>query len=806
MPTNQSTDLTSSQAQENFAKYGPNILSPAQEIRFWAIAREEVTEPMILLLLVVGIFYSIWGKLEDAITIFIVILLLVLAEVWNEYRAKKAIASLTKIAAPKTKVIRDKNPAEILTELVVPGDILILSVGTKIAGDAKIIEAYSLQTDESALSGESLPIDKQINSEIFAGTLIVAGEGLAQVEATGSQTKFGKIAVLAKTIKEPKTTLQLAMKDLSLKLVWLALFFSVGIPLLGLLRGNDLRLMFLTGLSLAFATIPEELPIIITMVLGLGAYQLSRKNFLVKKIRAAESLGNATVILTDKTGTITENKLAIAKIFPQNQEPSVLKAALANITQITASTIDMTILNAAQNLKIEPPAGKIIAERNFDNNSKSKAKLREIDHSLKLVVSGAPEEIFAACQGNLEPFKLELERETALGRRVIAVAEKTISAAAQNLPLEKLEQDLNLVGLISLEDPARPGVKETILQAQKAGIRTIMVTGDHPGTSQYIANQVGIPAKLVLTGPELDQLSDQELEAKVKSVSVFSRATPEHKYRLLKALQANAEIVAVTGDGVNDTLALKGADIGIAMGLRGTDAAKEAADIVLADDNYITLTSGIFEGRKFFDNLSKGVKYYLSVKIALVLVFLLPILLGIPFPFAPIQIIILELFMDLAASAGFVAEPAEKNIYTRPPRNPHEKFLNSKFLTSLALSGLSLFAAVSGSYLIALALNIPLAISQAMAFIAWLFGHLFLAFVSRSDTETLFSRKPFSNRLMNYWALATFAFALILLLIPQIAGDFKFTEITASQFFLVLIIAIVAIFWREIFKMQPHKT
>jgi len=792
--------LTAEQAQNLLEKFGPNQISPRQEIKFWAIVKEEVTEPMILLLLVVGFFYSLWGKLEDALTILVVIFLLVLAEVWNEYRAKKAITALSKISAVKTKVIRGNKITEINSEEIVPGDVLVLAIGTIIAADAKIIQSYSLQADESSLTGEALPVEKNIDDQIFANTLIVSGEGLAQVTVTGKATKFGQIAALAKTIKEPKTTLQLAMKDLSKKLVWLALFFSITIPLLGILRGLDLKQMILTGLSLAFATIPEELPIIITMVLGLGAYQLSKKNFLVKKIKAAESLGNATIILTDKTGTITANKLKVISIFPKADENEIFKSAFAAITKIALNPIDQTILDYANNLQLEKSNSKIMRERGFGNGRKSKSIIRQIDNSWQIFSSGAPEEIFKMCSGDKAAWEQELAIETAKGRRVIAVAQKIIANEEKNADFNQLEKNLNFVGLISLEDSPRSGVKETIEQAKKAGIRTVIVSGDHPQTVAYIAKQVGIPADKIMTGPEIDNLSMTELQDKVKEISVFARTTPEHKYKLLKALQANGEIVAVTGDGVNDTLALKGADIGIAMGIKGTDAAKEAADIVLADDNYVTLAAGIFAGRQFFDNLSKGVKYYLSVKLALILVFILPIILNVPLPFAPIQIIVLELFMDLAASAGFVAEPAEKNIYMRPPRNPKEKFINAKFLKNLSLAGFSLFLAVTATYLLALDLKLPLVQAQTMAFLAWLIGHIFLAFISRSDTETLISLKPFSNKLMNFWALATFAFLFILMLIPQLGSYFKLATISASLFLIPLCIAIIAIFWRELFK------
>ena len=790
--------LTSDEAREKLLKFGPNKIFQASKVSFWGIAKHEVTEPMILLLLVVGFFYSLWGEFGDAITIFVVIFLLVLSEVYNEYRAKKAIASLEKIASPKTKVLRDGQINEINSEEVVPDDILILTPGTKIAADAKILQSIGLQVDESALTGESFPQDKSTKNPIYAGTVITSGEGQAVVLATGKNTKIGQTAAALKDIKPPKTALQLAMKSLAGKLVYLAAFFSILIPLIGILRGQDLRTMVLTGLSLSFATIPEELPIVITMVLGLGAYTLSKSNFLVKKIKAAEILGNATVIVTDKTGTITENQMKIVSLYPNN-EKEILKTAYLAVSQYSLSPMDEEIKNKAAELKIGEQMPELVRQRNLGNGRKSKSVIRKNGEEYELFISGAPEEIFTMCRDIGDDINKKLAAETAKGRRVIAVAYKKINPAQKDFDFVKLEKELNFVGLISFEDPPRDGVKQTISQAAKAGIRTVMVTGDHPLTASFIAKQVGILTNdKVLTGQDLDNLSDEQLQDTVKSVSVFARTTPEHKYRLVQALQKNGEVVAVTGDGINDALALKGADIGIAMGIRGTDVAKEAAEVVLADDNYITITKGIFEGRKFFDNLQKGIKYYLSVKVALILIFLLPVLLGIPLPFAPIQIILLELFMDLAASAGFVAEPKEKNIFVRPPRNPKEDIINDSVIKDILTKGTVLFVAVTSVYLYARSQNLSLLETQTFAFAAWIFGHIVLAFISRSDRESIFSQGIFTNRVINLWALAAIAFLILGIYLPFLSDQFNLvaidlTRLTSIAIFTLLVVGLLEI-------------
>jgi Ca2+-transporting ATPase len=798
--------LSSGEAREKLLKSGPNRIFKATEISFFGIARHEVTEPMILLLLVVGFFYSIWGKLEDAFTIFIVIALLVFAEVYNEFRAKKAIASLEKIAAPRTKVMRDGKLTEIDSENVVPDDLLILTSGTKVAADAKIQKSTGLQFDESALTGESFPREKEIGDEIYAGTIVLSGEGSAVVFSTGKSTKLGEIAAASKVIKPPKTPLQLAMKSLAGKLVFVALFFSIIIPLIGILRGQDMKTMILTGLSLSFATIPEELPIIITMVLGLGAYTLSKNNFLVKRIKAAETLGNATVIVTDKTGTITENKMTIAAFYPPEKGKEIMEIALGSITEYSLSPLEQEIKNKAGELKMDATKLKVVRQRNLGNGRKTKAVIRENEPGYELFSSGAPEEIFGVCFNISKNIKTALSNETEKGRRVIAIAYKKLAPYEQSLDFNEIEKQMNFAGLISFEDPPREGIKETIALAMMAGIRTIMVTGDHPSTAVFIAREVGIlTGNKVLTGLELDNLTDEELENTVKEFSVFARATPEHKYRIVKALQKNGEVVAVTGDGINDALALKGADIGIAMGIRGTDVAKEAAEVVVADDNYITIAEGIFEGRKFFDNLQKGIKYYLSVKVALVLIFLIPVLLGTPMPFAPIQIILLELFMDLAASAGFVVEAKEKNIYSRPPRNPRENIFNETVIKDFITKGVVLFAAVMSVYFYARSQNLSLRETQTYAFSAWIFGHIFLAYISRSDKESIFSLGIFANKIINLWAVTAVTFLVLGIYIPFLNDRFNLAAIDLIQLILIALVMVFIIGLLEVKKIFSNQ-
>ena len=797
--------LSDEVAAQRLQQSGPNRVAKAYEVTFLSIAKEELTEPMILLLLAVGVAYTIVGEFQDALTLYAIIITLVLVEIGTEYRAKKAIASLATIAAPETKVIRNGRITGIPTAGVVPGDLLVLVPGTRIAADGCLVSSVSLRVDESSLTGESFPVEKEEGGEVSSGTLVLAGEGLLEAVTTGGKTRIGEIAAQAQMIRPPKTALQLAMKSLSKTLAFVAIFFSVAIPLAGYLQGQPLEESILTGLALAFATIPEELPIIITMTLGLSAYVLSKENFLIKRLRAAETLGNTTVILTDKTGTITESRMRVVAVHPEGSEAAVISAARSAMTGLSLSITDQAVIERAGALGIPPASTLILREESFGPGRNTRMVVREQAGGAVLYVTGAPEEIIAGADPAGTSLAKALEVETATGRRVIAVAHRALAPEEIGAPADSLGRRLVPDGLIAIEDPPRQGVQETIARMARAGVRTIMVTGDHPRTAAAIAGEVGIPAGNVVDGRELDTLSDTELRNTVQAVSVFARTTPQHKHRLTVALQEQGEVVAVTGDGVNDTLALKGADIGIAMGLKGTDAAKEAADIVLADDNFVTVGRGIFEGRRIFDNLSKGVRYYLSVKVALVAVFAAALVLGLPFPFSPIQIILLELFMDLGASASFVAEPPEPSIDRRPPRDPRTPFLDRTMVSWIGAGGLALLVAVFVPYWYILSRGEPVAIAQTAAFSAWLIGHVLLAFVSRSSTDPLHRVGFFSNRVMLLWGAGATLFLALALALPAFGDRLGLAGIGSGWLGLVIMTAVICMALYELVKVWGER-
>ncbi|HAF61192.1 MAG TPA: ATPase [Anaerolineaceae bacterium] len=840
--SNPTQGLAQEDALERQAQVGPNTLSEEKKASFWKEFFEELREPMVLMLLVTGVLYIIWGELAEAITIFVIILTLNTVEVLNEMRSKKAIASLRKLAEPLAAVRRAGNYLEIPVDQVVPGDLILLQVGCRVPADARLVESVGLSVDESALTGESLPVQKDARvvlaedaplaeryNMVFSSTLVTRGKGTALVVGTGMATEIGRIAGLARLVKEPRTPLQQMMSELSKTLVWFALGFSVLVPLIGIFIAHQPpQKMLLTGLSLAFATIPEELPIIITMVLALGAFRLSKNNAIAKRLNAVESLGSVTVIATDKTGTLTENRMEVARIEPPQMESRLLKIgilcndALERDSDFVGDPIDTALLRAARSAGMDPQVVRqsvdMQMELSFDNDRKRMSILYQVDGQLRVAVKGAPEAVLAQCSSELTDKGIktalaEARKNYVLaqvvgmaesGLRVIALAERDGLHAASMM--DELESDLTFVGLIGFADPPRAEVPAAMQQCQHAGIRTIMITGDHPATARMIAQQIGLDGNSdVITGRELDGMDEVVLREKVKKTSIFARTTPEHKLRIVQALQKNGERVAVTGDGINDAPALAAADIGVAMGETGTDAAREAGDIVLADDNFTTIVSAVREGRLIYENLKKGVRYYLACKLALVLITLLPTLLLVPVPFAPVQIILMELFMDLMAAASFVFEKAEADLLDQRPRDPQAKFMDRSMVSGILSSALGLFIAITFIYLYTWYGTYNEVTSQTVAFYAWLIGHVLLAFNMRSERQPIMQLGLGNNRLMVGWAAGVAIFLLGVSLIPGAQQLMKVTTLTKSQWGMILGATFIGTFWAELKKMLTYR-
>lgn len=847
--TDPTRGLSNAEAARRLARYGRNEVTPEEKEHWWKEIAEALTEPLVLLLITVGVLYAIFGRLEDAITIFVVITAVAAVETVTEARAKRAITALSTLAAPEATVIRGGELWRGPTWKLVPGDLVVLDAGSRVPADLRLVSTAALRMDESSLTGESVSVEKRADVTLPAetalgdrvnlaltGTTVVAGQGLGVVVATAGETELGRIAALARSAPDPKTPLQQHLRALAGWLLWLAIGLSVLVPVLSIvLSGRPWREALLEGLTLAFATIPEELPILITVVLGMGAYRLAKEHAITKRLQAAETLGSVSVIGTDKTGTLTENRMHVAEIFADDARRPLVQAGgdtvqrLLNIGALaTGATVsdgadgtkrflgdptDTALLEAAQEDGLLDVRDRVhvLAELPFDDARQRIAAVYEAHGEQWLVVKGAPERVLdrsTRVRHGDAALSLDAPRRSAIARaaddmaasglRVIAFAERRVPPEVDLTTA--LESDLTFVGLAGLEDPPRPEVPSAISALRAAGVRVLMMTGDHPATARAIAARVGIDAGRVVTGPEVERTTPEALRAVVRDASVFARIAPEHKLRVVAALQANGETVAVTGDGVNDAPALRQAAIGIAMGQRGTDVAREAADLVLSDDNFATVVSAVRGGRVLFENLRKAVRYYLAAKVALITASLVAVLAGLPLPFAPVQIIVLELFMDLGASTTFVAEPPEGEVMARPPRDPRRPFMDRSMVLGILGGGLSLAAAVLVAYLWGIRHGLGTDVARTAAFAAWLVGHIVLALHMRSEREPLVARGLRLTRPFVIWAVAAVGLAVIGPLVPFLSRRLYLTPLPRAAWVVVVLAAFVLPSWWEIAK------
>ncbi|SFO13110.1 Ca2+-transporting ATPase [Pseudonocardia ammonioxydans] len=806
------TDLTrglgAAEAADRLARHGPNRRVAPRRVTFGHVLADEITEPMMLLLVAVAVLYGVWGRPSDTVAIVVIIAAVVLVEVFAEFRAKSVIAALGRLTAPTAPVLRDGRVTSVPVEEIVPGDVVPLAAGARVPADVRLTETWGLRVDEAALTGEPVAAPKDAGRVLdadtglgdrdnlaFAGTTVMAGRGHGVVVATGTATELGRITGLVLAAKPPRTALQQAMRELSAALATLAIGFSVLVPLIGVLTGQPWREMVLTGLTLAFATIPEELPIIISLVLGLGAYRLSRRRGLVRRLRAAETLGTVTVLATDKTGTLTENRMAVARTVPVGVGADELIALGATCTEAVAEPgggwsgdpTDVAFLVAARERGLVLP-GEPVQRFAFDPVRESMTVV--IADGL-VITTGSPESVLGRCRDADRPLLDRAERMAGQGLRVIAVATRRASGVPETA--DEAERDLVPAGLVGLTDPPRDGAAQAVAAVQRAGIRVLMVTGDHPASARALAARVGIGGADLLTGRELDRLDDDALATAVARTSLFARVTPENKLRLVEALQARGEVVAVTGDGVNDAPALARADVGVAMGASGTDVAREAADLVLADDDVSTLTRALREGRTLHDNLRKGVRYYLACKVGLVATAVTGVVAGPAIPFAPIHIVVLEMFMDIAGSATFAAEPAERDAMDRRPRDPAARFLDRPLVADLVAGGASLLVAVGGLYLVTG--------SQTVAFLGWLSGYLALAWVMRTERTPLLRAGLLSNRFLPVWTVVTALAAVAIMTVPVLREVLRLEPLTGPQWAATVLVPVVAVSWIEVRKL-----
>jgi Ca2+-transporting ATPase len=758
--------LSATQAARRLGEVGPNSPEEGRRESLLEELLESLREPLQLLLIVVGVLSAIWGELRDAIAIFAIIGAVASIETATEWRARKALDALRSLTAPRARAFRDGQLQQIPARELVPGDVVALESGDVVPADCRVIDSSGLGIDESALTGEPQAAPKGAgpvasdaplaarSSTAFSGTAVVDGEGRAVVVATGSATELGRLGRMVAEEREPVTPLQKTMGEFARVVLVIAISASVLVPLVGVLRGQPLRLMVLAGLTLAFATIPEELPILVTVLLAVGGRRLARRGALLRRLRAGETLGALTVVVTDKTGTLTENRLRLAQLSGARRDVLEVAVGCQSLRsrggELAGEPLEVALARAAsqEGVGLE---GAPIATFPFDPDRRRMSRVLRAADGVWVLAKGAPEAILEVCRlggGERGRIRAVVDRLADKGLRVIAFARGRPDAAPETA--QEAERELGFVGLAAFDDPLRDGVPEAVKALRGAGVATIVVSGDHPRTAAAVAGRAGLDGTAVLLGGSpLGALDDPALRGRLRDGAVVARATPADKLRVVRVLQARGELVGVTGDGINDAPALAAANVGVAMGQRGTDLAREAADLVLTDDAYPTIAVAVEGGRTIASQLRRAVAFYLGAKVALVAAVALPLALGLSAPFRPVHIVLLELFMDLGASVAFVSEPAAPGAMARPPRDPAARFLDRVEVSAILITALALFAGVATSYFaVRGAYGTAAGIAAAVA--AWLVGHAVVAWALRARPGQPSSANP----AFPAWALA----------------------------------------------------
>ena len=812
------TGLSTHQAQRRLAEHGPNAIPEQRRRSLLAMLLGQFEDFMILVLLAAALVSGFIGEPQDTIAILVIVVLNAVIGAVQEYRAERAVAALRELAAPEAQVLRDGEAVRLPAAALVPGDVVLLEAGNVVPADLRLLEMEELQADESALTGESHAVEKQSarldTAELIPGdrsncafksSLITRGRGRGVVIATGLETEIGQIAALLRSAASVKTPLQVRLARFGRYLALAVLAICLVVFIAGLLQGQPLLLMFLTAVSLAVAAIPEALPAVVTISLALGARKLSRHNALVRNLPAVETLGSVTYICADKTGTLTQNRMT-AELFVAGGERrqalsgvdaagpwQELGRALAlnnDITEVdgkpAGEPTELALFTAALDAGVSKAAVEQqlprLAEIPFDSERKQMTTLHQTAAGVVAYTKGAPEQVLGQCTTvllaagaqTLEPAAVLAVAEQLAGEgyRVLAVARRAFSALPETPAPATVEQGLTLLGLVALIDPPRTEAPQAVADCLSAGITPVMITGDHPGTAAAIARRLGIAAgdSSVLTGEQLAQLSDDELARRVESLRVYARVSPQQKLRIVKALQVNGEFVAMTGDGVNDAPALKRAGIGVAMGQKGTDVAREAADMVLLDDDFATIVRAVRAGRRIFDNIRKFIKDTMSSNSGEIWTLFLAPFLGLPIPLLPIHILWINLVTDGLPGLAFSAEPAEPGVMRRPPRPPDESIFAHGMWQHIVWVGLF----VGGISIASQAWAISRAAEywQTVVFTVLTVSQLFHSLAVRSETESLFSMGLTSNLPMLGAVLLTMLLQLLVIYVPALNDVF----------------------------------
>ncbi len=832
--------LSSLAAEQKLLQTGPNELQESKKKSIALMLLAQFKDVMILILLAAAIIAGIVGDFTDSIVILIIVLLNAFLGFFQEYRAEKAMQALKQMAITQARVLRDGNITDLPATALVPGDVVLLEAGNAVPADLRIIESKNLKIEEAALTGESHAVDKTIETLeaddlsigdkknlAFKGTFVTYGRGTGVIIATGMQTELGRIAKMLQE-DETLTPLQQRMASFGKKLSLMVLFLCILFFIAGWLRGEDVTKMVLTSISLAVAAIPEALPAVITISLALAARRMIRFNSLIRKLPAVETLGSVTFICTDKTGTLTKNKMYMEEVFVNNHlcernklstirqegEVNLLLHALAlnnnavedSEKNLKGDSTEIALMEVAREQNIQPDTWKRVAEIAFDSGRKLMTTFHEHENKIISFTKGAPDIILHRCLNvNVPILQKEVDNMAGKGQRVLGFAYRYWDELPETPDSEIHESGLQFLGLVSIIDPPREEVADAVAQCKKAGIVPVMITGDHPLTAKAIAQRIGIinsEKDLVITGQELSALDDDAFLNKAEKIKVYARVSPEQKLLIVKTLQLKGHYVAMTGDGVNDAPSLKRANIGIAMGITGTDVSKEAAHMILLDDNFSTIVKAVREGRRIYDNILKFIKYMMTTNSGELWTLLLGPIIGLPVALLPIHILWINLVSDGLPAIALSYEKAEKDIMTRSPRPPQQSvFANGRglhmiwvgmFMAGIALS-LQGWAINHGLHWQTIVFNV-LCLSQL--------GHVMAI---RSERQSLFSIGIFSNKPLIGAVLLALLLQLAITYIPFLQPIFKTETLTLNEFILVGAASSLVFFAVEIEKIISRK-
>lgn len=836
--------LSENEVKEKLSKEGYNELPSSKRKNIFTIIFEVMKEPMFLLLVACGVLYCILGDLQEALMLLGFVGVIIGITVYQEGKTEKALDALKDLSSPRALVIREGERRRIAGREVVTGDYIVLSEGDRVPADSVLIWGMNLSVDESLLTGESIAVNKSPSDEnigmerpggdnspfIFSGTLIVSGQGVAVVKKTGRETEIGKIGKALQSVEEGKTLLQKETGALVKTLFIVAIVICIIVIGVYGFTKNDWLNAVLSGITLAMAMLPEEFPVVLTVFLALGAWRMSKKNVLTRKVAAVETLGAATVLCVDKTGTLTQNKMSIQSLYANNEFFDVSKNRSDGLPENFHSLVEYGIL-ASKKDPFDPmeKALKSLGETKLNGTehihddwklaheyplSKELLALSHVwispdGNNYCVAAKGAPEAIADLChfsKDQIQSLEINIQKMAAQGLRVLGVAKSSFKKD-KNLPEIQHDFDFEFLGLLGLADPIRESVPQAVTECYKAGIRVVMITGDYPATASNIAKQIGLKnSNLYITGQELSTMSDEDLKKRIKDVNIFARVVPEQKLKIVNAFKEIGEIVSMTGDGVNDAPALKSANIGIAMGERGTDVAREASSLVLLDDDFSSIVSAVRMGRRIFDNLRKAMAYIISVHIPIAGMSLIPVFLQwkelILFP---VHIVFLELIIDPACSVVFECEKEEKDIMDRNPRKRTEKLFNKRTLIISVLQGLISLLAVFGVYQIAIMLGQTISEARTLSFITLIISNLLLILTNRSWEENMFSSLATKNPAFPWVTGGALLFLGLVVYVPFLRNLFHFSYMHPIDILIGIGAGFLSILWFEIIKLFLKK-